>query len=67
MVRRPGDDSPERPGGRVFERLRQFQESRRPRDLPTPKKTDEQLKDETADNGGGNGGREDRPERPKQD
>jgi hypothetical protein len=34
MVRRPGDNSPEPPGGRAAERLRTFEESRRPQPVP---------------------------------
>jgi|GEM_PF-2473573 hypothetical protein len=31
MTRRPGDKTPEPPGGRAAERLRMFEESRRPK------------------------------------
>jgi hypothetical protein len=30
MIRRPGDKTPEPPGGRAAERLRMFEEARRP-------------------------------------
>jgi len=30
MVKRPGDTTPETPGGRAAERLRMFEEARRP-------------------------------------
>jgi hypothetical protein len=33
MVRRPGDKTPEPPGGRAAERLRMFEDARRP-DVP---------------------------------
>lgn len=38
-MKRPGDKTPERPGGRAASRLRQFEEARRPG--PTPEITDE--------------------------
>jgi hypothetical protein len=40
MVRRPGDKTPEPPGGRAAERLRMFEQARRPdrsHDLLKPK------------------------------
>ncbi|MEA2983795.1 MAG: hypothetical protein QOD94_49 [Alphaproteobacteria bacterium] len=33
MIRRPGDTTPEPPGGRAAERLRMFEEARRPKDV----------------------------------
>ena len=37
MVRRRGDKTPEPPGGRAAERLRMFEEARRPKDVPQKK------------------------------
>ncbi len=34
MTRRPGDRTPEPPGGRAAERLRMFEEARRPKKVP---------------------------------
>jgi hypothetical protein len=38
MVRRPGDKTPEPPGGRAAERLRMFEQARRPDVTQTQKK-----------------------------
>jgi len=38
MVKRPGDTTPETPGGRAAERLRMFEEARRPPAAPQVKK-----------------------------
>ena len=38
MVKRPGDKTPEPPGGRAAERLRMFEEARRPRNVPGTRK-----------------------------
>ena len=37
MTKRPGDETPEPPGGRAAERLRMFEEARRPK--PAARKT----------------------------
>jgi hypothetical protein len=39
MTKRPGDKTPEPPGGRAAERLRMFEDARRPREVSgRPKK-----------------------------
>ncbi len=38
MVRRRGDKTPEPPGGRAAERLRMFEDARRPKEAPRKKK-----------------------------
>jgi hypothetical protein len=38
MVRRPGDKTPEPPGGRAAERLRMFEEARGGKEVPRSKK-----------------------------
>jgi hypothetical protein len=39
MVRRPGDKTPEPEGGRVAQRLRMFEEARRPKKSSSAQKT----------------------------
>jgi hypothetical protein len=38
MTRRPGDRTPEPPGGRAAERLRMFEDARRPKEVSGGKK-----------------------------
>jgi hypothetical protein len=38
MTRRPGDKTPEPPGGRAAERLRMFEDARKPSDVSPAKK-----------------------------
>jgi hypothetical protein len=38
MTRRPGDKTPEPPGGRAAERLRMFEDARRPKEVSGGKK-----------------------------
>ena len=45
MTRRPGDKKPEPPGGRAAERLRMFEEARRPKKVPRKLKKKEISKD----------------------
>ena len=45
VIRRPGDKEPEPPGGRAAERLRMFEEARRPRASQTsPRKKPDKRK-----------------------
>jgi hypothetical protein len=46
MVRRPGDKTPEPPGGRAAERLRMFEQARRPSE-PDARKDKERSKGAT--------------------
>jgi hypothetical protein len=45
MVRRPGDKTPEPPGGRAAERLRMFEEARRPKEVSSTQKKRKSAKD----------------------
>jgi hypothetical protein len=49
MVRRPGDKKPEPPGGRAAERLRMFQDARRPKRGSKAKKKKKRTKDTQMD------------------
>ncbi len=51
MIRRPGDKTPEPPGGRAAERLRMFEEARRPqlpKSAPPKKPTKPKTRSKTA-------------------
>ena len=49
MVRRPGDKTPEPPGGRAAERLRMFEDARRPKRGSKAKKKKKPAKDAKKD------------------
>ena len=49
MIRRPGDKTPEPPGGRAAERLRMFEEARRPPRPPRKKTTKRKTHSQTAE------------------
>jgi hypothetical protein len=49
MTRRPGDKTPEPPGGRAAERLRMFEEARRPKDVSRGRKKRKSAKDAKKD------------------
>jgi len=44
MTRRPGDKIPEPPGGRAAERLRMFEDARRPKDISREQKKSKPAK-----------------------
>jgi len=46
MTRRPGDKTPEPPGGRAAERLRMFEDARRPKDISREQKKSKPLREE---------------------
>ena len=48
-MRRRGDKTPEPPGGRAAERLRMFQDARRPKEVSKVKKKKKPGKDATRD------------------
>ena len=45
MTRRPGDRTPESPGGRAAERLRMFEDARRPKNVSRGQKKRKSTKD----------------------
>jgi hypothetical protein len=49
MTRRPGDKTPEPPGGRAAERLRMFEEARRPKKVSRVLKKRRPAKDAKKD------------------
>jgi hypothetical protein len=49
MTRRPGDKTPEPPGGRAAERLRMFEEARWPKDVSRGRKKKKSAKDAKKD------------------
>jgi hypothetical protein len=49
MTRRPGDKTPEPPGGRAAERLRMFEEARWPKDVSRGRKKRKSAKDAKKD------------------
>jgi hypothetical protein len=49
MMRRRGDKTPEPPGGRAAERLRMFQDARRPKEVSKVKKKKKPAKEEKKD------------------
>jgi len=49
-MKRPGDKSPDPPGGRAAERLREFEDARRP---PEEREEDEPSEPDDLDKGGG--------------
>ena len=49
MTRRPGDKTPEPPGGRAAERLRMFEEARLPKKVSRVLKKTKPAKDATKD------------------
>ena len=49
MTRRPGDKTPEPPGGRAAERLRMFEEARRPKKVSRDLKKKQSAKDANKD------------------
>jgi hypothetical protein len=52
MTKRPGDKTPEPPGGRAAERLRMFEEARRPKAAPLKRKKGTLPKDAPGKKGG---------------
>ena len=53
MTKRPGDKTPEPPGGRAAERLRMFEEARQPKEV-SPKRKKGTSKDDSPRKRGGN-------------
>ena len=49
MTRRPGDTTPEPPGGRAAERLRMFEEARRPKEVSRGRKKRKSAKNAKKD------------------
>ena len=49
MTRKPGDNTPEPPGGRAAERLREFIDQRFPDGVPSPETRSEQAVDTGSD------------------
>jgi len=52
MTKRPGDKTPEPPGGRAAERLRMFEEARRPKAVSPKRKKGTPPKDAPGKKGG---------------
>jgi hypothetical protein len=52
MTKRPGDKTPEPPGGRAAERLRMFEEARRPKAVSAKRKKGSPPKDAPSKKGG---------------
>jgi len=52
MTKRPGDKTPEPPGGRAAERLRMFEEARRPKEVSPRRKKEAPRKDSPRKKGG---------------
>jgi hypothetical protein len=53
MTKRPGDKTPEPPGGRAAERLRMFEEARQPKEV-SPKRKKGTPKEDSPRKRGGN-------------